>query len=143
MNEPLKVVGDGAEHDRLVSLASGSKNIEFVSWLPSEQVAEQLHQARAYLFPSMEPFGIAAVEALAAGCPVIAYAEGGSRDFVTDGENGVLFSEQTVESLVDAIKRFERMHFDREQISHSAERFDTKHFQEGIENLVKKVEKDV
>lgn len=143
MNEPLKVVGDGAEHDRLVSLASGSKNIEFVSWLPSEQVAEQLHQARAYLFPSMEPFGIAAVEALAAGCPVIAYAEGGSRDFVTDGENGVLFSKQTVESLIDAIKRFERMHFDREQISHSAERFDTKHFQEGIENLVKKVEKDV
>lgn len=84
----------------------------------------------------MEPFGIAAVEALAAGCPVIAYTEGGSRDIVQPGKNGVLFDEQTVDSLVAAIKDFETQKFKRSVIKQTAQVFKAQNFQKGIKKLV-------
>lgn len=133
---PLLVVGDGSEHQHLLKLAAGSPYIKFLPWTPSDQLATYLQHAKAYLFPSLEPFGIAAVEALAAGCPVIAYAEGGSRDIVRPQINGLLFDEQTPASLAQAIREFQDLHFDRTAVSRSADRFDTQHFRQGIERLV-------
>lgn len=132
----LKVVGDGPEHDRLVRLANASDLIEFIPWVDSAELAQLLQSATAYLFPSLEPFGIAAVEALAAGCPVIAYQDGGSRDFVENGKNGLLFSAQTADSLASAIAKFQTLHFDRTKISRSAAAFSTDHFRQGITQLV-------
>jgi len=102
-------------------------------------LAEYLGRAKGYLFPSLEPFGIAPVEALAAGCPVIAFGEGGARDYVRDGKNGVLFKKQTVKSLEQAILRFEELNFNRTKVSQTAMGFSNQRFDEEISQAVKKV----
>lgn len=135
------VIGDGPEHKNLVKLAKNSPLITFIPWLETSELAAYLQNAQAYLFPSLEPFGIAAVEALAAGCPVIAYAEGGSRDFIHadgPGKNGLLFSEQTPESLASALKSFNPADFDRETIRNSAKSFSPDVFRQKIAALVTK-----
>ena len=133
---PLKVIGDGPEHQALVRLASNSPNIEFVPWLDATTLAHLLQNAKAYLFPSLEPFGIAAVEALAAGCPVIAYHAGGSRDFIQEGKNGTFFAEQTPESLAAALRHFETLHFNRTNVAKSVQEFSSDHFCRQIRHLV-------
>ncbi len=140
VKQPLLVVGSGPEHDHLVHLAAGSPLIRFLPWLSAPDLAALLRYAKGYIFPSLEPFGIAAVEALAAGCPVIAYREGGSQDFVKDGVNGILFSEQTTASLAKALRRFDRTAFDPQLVARSAEPFSTKHFRQKIETLVASVQ---
>lgn len=139
IGKPLLVIGDGPEHKNLVKLASNSPLITFIPWLETPELATYLHSAQAYLFPSLEPFGIAAVEALAAGCPVIAYAEGGSRDFIHEsglGKNGLLFPEQTVDSLAKAIESFDPADFDLQVIQKSAADFAPDVFRQKISNLV-------
>lgn len=143
--QPLLVIGDGPEHKNLVKLANNSPLITFIPWLDSSDLAFHLQNSRAYLFPSLEPFGIAAVEALAAGCSVIAYAEGGSRDFVhTSGrhKNGLLFSEQTSGSLAKAIKSFNLAKFDRATIQASAAQFSPEIFQQKVTQLVNQTLKE-
>ena len=81
--------------------------------MKKEQLVDYLQRAKGYLFPSLEPFGIAPVEALAAGCPVIAFNKGGSLDYIKDGVNGTFFDKQTVNSLVKGIQKFETMKFDK------------------------------
>ena len=99
-------------------------------------MAQYLQGARGYIFPSLEPFGIAPVEALAAGCPVIAYGKGGALDYVKDGENGVLFPRQTVKSLREAIERFEEMKFDRIKVARSAEGFSEARFEKEMRKVI-------
>lgn len=136
LKTPLCVIGDGTEHANLVKLAADSPYIKFIPWIDASELSAYLEYASGYIFPSLEPFGIAAVEALAAGCPVIAYAEGGSRDFVLPGKNGLLFSEQTAESLVGALQEFESQKFDRDVIKQSALDFKPQRFQKQIKALV-------
>ena len=91
----LVVIGEGPEHKKLVKMAEGSDLVKFLPLMKKKELAEYLAKAKGYLFPSLEPFGIAPVEALAAGCPVIAYGVGGACDYVKDGKNGVLFEQQS------------------------------------------------
>ncbi len=135
---PLLVVGDGAEHSHLVALAKDSPFIEFLPWATSGELSAYLQRAKGYIFPSLEPFGIAAVEALAAGCPVLAYAEGGSRDIIQPGRNGLLFSEQTPASLTKALKTFDYATFDPVVIAASAQQFSRTHFRSQIQALIRK-----
>ena len=132
----LMVVGDGSEHERLVRLAKGSGLIEFVPVVGKEKLAKLLASAKGYLFPSMEPFGIAPVEAMASGCPVIAFKEGGAQDYVKAGVNGIFFEEQTATSLAEAILKFEKMKFNRKKISESVDNFSVKRFDKEIRNFV-------
>lgn len=129
---PLTVIGDGPEHSRLEALANQSPLITFVPWVSPDVLANHLHRAAAFIFPSLEPFGIAAVEALAAGCPVIAYAEGGSRDFIQPGKNGLLFTQPTSASLAHALKDFPQHRFNSRAITRSAQAFSPEHFRQGI-----------
>jgi glycosyltransferase involved in cell wall biosynthesis len=92
--------------------------------------------AKGFLFPNEEDFGISAVESLAAGTPVIAYAKGGALDIVQDGESGVLFKDQTVESLVAAMKRFETLTFLPATLHRKAKRFDKRLFDTQIQKIV-------
>ena len=92
--------------------------------------------AKGFVFPSLEPFGIAPVEALSAGCPVIALAAGGSLDYIKDGENGLLFKEQNVKSLTEAIKKLETQKFDRKEISKSADSFSNTRFDKKITEFI-------
>ncbi|MBR3052464.1 glycosyltransferase [Candidatus Saccharibacteria bacterium] len=135
-NRRLLVVGEGPEHERLVKMAEGCSLIEFVPLVGKKELAKLLAGARGYIFPSLEPFGIAPVEALATGCPVIAYGAGGALDYVEDGVNGVLFERQTVKALVEAMERFEKMKFDRAKVVKSAEGFDVKRFDREVRSFV-------
>lgn len=132
----LLVIGEGPEHKKLVKLAKGSGLVEFLPVMDKKKLASYLADAKAYLFPSLEPFGIAPVEALAAGCPVIAFHEGGARDYVIDGKNGIFFEEQTAKSLAEAILKFEKMKFNREKISKSARKFDEERFDRELKRFV-------
>ena len=109
----LVVIGEGPEHKKLVKMAEGSDLIEFLPLMKKEELAQYLAKARGYLFPSLEPFGIAPVEALATGCPVIAYGVGGARDYVEDRKNGLLFEPQSAKALAETILKFEKMKFNR------------------------------
>ena len=136
LGRELLVIGEGPEHNNLVKLSNGSENVRFLPVMGREELAEHLAGARGYLFPSMEPFGIAPVEALATGCPVIAYGKGGALDYVTEGKNGVLFEKQTVASLKKAILRFEEMKFERAKVSRSVEKFAVERFDREIRKIV-------
>jgi glycosyltransferase involved in cell wall biosynthesis len=117
----LVVVGDGTERRRLEALAGPT--VEIRGWQSDEAVAELLARCRAFLFPGWEDFGISAVEAQAAGRPVVAYGRGGALETVVDGKTGVLFEEQTVDSLAEAMLRAERIALDPGVCRRNAERF--------------------
>lgn len=126
LNIPLKIFGNGSEHERLVKLA-GPKVQFFTDRFgdaSDKAVNKALNEAKGFIFPSDEDFGIVSVEALAAGAPVITYGKGGALDIVQDGESGVLFAEQTVESVVQAIKKAETINFHPSALRRKARRFD-------------------
>lgn len=105
LNLPLAIVGDGPEFPRLKRLANS--NVRLLGYQPDEAVAELLGKARAFVCAAEEDFGIAIVEAQAAGCPVIAYGSGGARETVIENVTGLFIEHQTTESVIDAIQRFE------------------------------------
>ena len=84
--------------------------------------------SKAFIFPGYEDFGITPVEAQAAGRPVIAFAAGGALDTVIEGETGVFFHLQSVDSLIEAVHRLEATSFDTQRIRQNAERFSVERF---------------
>jgi len=103
LNLSLKIIGDGPERKRLQRRAA--PNIEFLGYQPDEVVAQLISKARGFVCAAEEDFGIAMVEAQAAGCPVIAYKAGGALETVIEGTTGLFFEEQTPASLIDAVER--------------------------------------
>jgi len=126
----LKIIGKGQEERRLK--ATAPPNVEFLGSLPDEEVAVHLARCKALLFCGVEDFGIVPLEALASGRPVIAYAKGGALETIEDGKTGVLFHEQTPESLIAAVRRAETIQFDPSVLRRSAERFDVSIFKRRI-----------
>ena len=96
-NEKLIVVGDG--RDMAALKAAASTNVQFLGRLPRASVRELLRGCRAFLFPGLEDFGIAPVEAMSSGRPVIAFGGGGALDTVVPGVTGELFAEAEAEKL--------------------------------------------
>jgi glycosyltransferase involved in cell wall biosynthesis len=135
---PLHVFGNGSEHERLVKMAGPT--VQFFTDRQGDAsdiaVTRALDHAKGYIFPSDEDFGIVAVEALAAGAPVIAYKKGGALDIIQDGESGVLFDQQTVSSVVDALKRAETLTFLPGTLRRKARRFDKSLFITKIRKIV-------
>lgn len=132
----LLVVGEGPEHNNLVKLSNNSEWVEFLPLQGKSELSKLLAGAKGYLFPSLEPFGIAPVEALSAGCPVIAFGEGGALDYIEEGVNGVLFPRQTVKSLSEAIERFEKMKFEPVKVAETAEGFSAERFDTEVRKFV-------
>ncbi|MEX2583386.1 MAG: glycosyltransferase [Gemmatimonadota bacterium] len=132
----LVIVGDGADRRRLQSLAGPT--VEFRGRLADEEVADLYARCRAFLFPGFEDFGIAPVEAQAAGRPVVAYGRGGAAETVIDGATGVLFMEQSADSLVDAILQFEKLTFDPTICRRNAERFDRAEFRRRLSRAIER-----
>jgi glycosyltransferase involved in cell wall biosynthesis len=103
----LVIVGKGQDEAKLRRLARGAANVQFHGGLSDEALGELYRKARAFIFPGLEDFGITPLESMYNGRPVIAYGRGGLLDTVT-AETGVFFPEQTVESLMNAVREFER-----------------------------------
>lgn len=129
---PLKVIGSGPDEKRLMKLAAGAPNIEFLGRLSDEEISNYYSRCQAFIFPSEEDFGIAPVEAMASGRPVIAYRVGGALETVEEGVTGIFFDEQTPESLKGAISRFKADQFDPRVIRRHAEKFNKEKFKENM-----------
>ncbi len=112
LKRKLKIVGTGPDENALKALArSLGVDVEFCGFVTDDELVDYYRQARALLFPGVEDFGIAPVEAIATGCPVIALHEGGVVDTLTPS-TAVLYSEPTPDALRTALLRFESMDFE-------------------------------
>jgi glycosyltransferase involved in cell wall biosynthesis len=105
LRRPLWIAGAGRDAERLQSMAGPT--ITFLGRVPDSDLPDLMARCKAFVFPGYEDFGIAPVEAQAAGRPVIAYGVGGALDSVIDGVSGVLFHEQTAGALIDAVHRLD------------------------------------
>ena len=102
----LVVIGEGSQFKQL--RAAAGNNVQLLGKQPFSVLKDHYERCKAFVFPGIEDFGITAVEAQAAGAPVIAVRSGGSLDTVLENQTGVFFDEQNVDSLIDAINRFEQ-----------------------------------
>ena len=134
LRRPLVVVGDGPDARRLRRMAGPT--IRFEGRVPDARVAELLESCRALVVTATEEFGIAAVEAQAAGRPVVALAEGGAHETVREGETGILYSPDDPGALASAIAGFDSLGVDSEACVANAARFGTDRFRDGLSGAV-------
>jgi glycosyltransferase involved in cell wall biosynthesis len=126
----LDIVGDGPMYDDLRRIAGPGTRFHGVA--PQEAAMELLASCRAVCVAAEEDFGIVAVEAQAAGKPVVAYARGGSLETVRDGLTGVLFEDQTEEALSDAVRGLDGLDTDPQAIADHASQFNRGAFRRGL-----------
>ena len=134
---PLVIVGTGREEKKLKQLAKS--NVLFTGFVKEEDLGKYYRGAKALIFPQEEDFGLTSVEAQSYGVPVIAYKKGGSLDTVCDLQTGIFFEEQTIESLMKAIEKFNDMKFDVKMITKNAEKFSKERFKKEFLKIVQKV----
>ncbi|MFH0806530.1 MAG: glycosyltransferase [Candidatus Brennerbacteria bacterium] len=145
LGRPLVIIGAGPEEEKLKKLATlpgrqaGSPAITFMKNLSDEELRAQYAGAKAFIFPQVEDFGLVAAEAQACGTPVIAYGKGGGAEIVVDGVTGLHFAEQSPEALMDAVKKFEGMSFNRRTIVANARRFSKETFVKDMGRVIKRV----
>ncbi|MFC1510835.1 glycosyltransferase [Candidatus Margulisiibacteriota bacterium] len=132
---PLKIIGEGPERNNLQKMAG--PNIEFLGRMADRQLRRYLAGSRALVFPGEEDFGIVPLEAMSSGRPVIAFKAGGATETVIAGETGIFFEQQTVESLMEAVKKFQFMTFDKIKIRRYAEKFDKEIFKQKIMDFIR------
>ncbi|MFQ6100099.1 MAG: glycosyltransferase [Anaerolineae bacterium] len=132
---PLVIAGDGRDRPRLE--AQARPNVTFLGRVPDEDLPDLYARCRAYVLPGVEDFGIAPVQAQAAGRPVIAYGAGGALDTVVEGETGVLFHEPTPEALAAAVRAFDPDAVDPDACRANAERFAVEVFREKLNRFMR------
>lgn len=133
----LTVIGNGPDHKKLIKMAGPT--IAFVTDASDNDVARHFAEAEAFIFPNADDFGVVAVEAMAAGTPVVAFGGGGALDYVVQHKNGVFFTEQTVDSLAKALKTLKSQEFDPDSIKKHAAQFSVDEFRKNINSLIEKV----
>ncbi|MDX9856805.1 MAG: glycosyltransferase family 4 protein [candidate division Zixibacteria bacterium] len=132
----LVVIGDGPDMAKIA--AKAGPNVRILGYQPFEVLRDYMQRARAFVFAATEDFGIIPVEAQACGTPVIAFGRGGATETVVHGQTGVFFEEQTVASLVDAVREFDRLGiaFEPAIIRNHALQFSVERFQREFRSLV-------
>jgi len=132
LGKRLVIIGTGNEEENLKKIAGPT--IEFKGYCSNEEVLEYYAKAKAFLFPGLEDFGFTPVEAQSGGTPVLAYGKGGALETVLDGKTGLFFEEQTVESLVECIQKFEMnaVEYSSSQIREFANGFSAEVFRKQI-----------
>lgn len=130
----LKIIGRGPELQGLKKRAKS--NIEFLERVDDHELAQYYAQAKAFIFPQEEDFGIVAIEAMAAGRPIIAYRGGDIVEHMIEGKTGIFFDTQTADALVTVVKNFDDHIFDASFIREQSLRFDREHFQRTMKNYI-------
>lgn len=136
----LIVIGDGPDRRSLQSRAGST--VRFLGAQSDADVVKAMQQCRAFVFAGEEDFGIVMAEAQACGKPVIAFGRGGAAEIVESAQTGVLFDEQSIEALIDALDRFEHTAFDPLAIRRSSLRFNRERFFREFRELKDGVLKD-
>lgn len=131
----LIIIGDGPERSRLENKAK--QNIKFLGRQPDNIVVNYLQRCKLFIFPGEEDFGIAPVEAMACGKPIIAYKKGGVLETVKEGITGIFFPEATSDSLNEAILLSEKVTWSSEQIALHASLFSQERFNKEIISFIK------
>jgi len=135
LNLPLKVIGRGPEHDKLVKMAGPT--VSFPPDVSDADMPKHMAGAEAFIFASFEDFGITPIEAMAVGTPLIAYKTGGALDYVIEGKTGVFFAEQTVDSLSKTLQTFSAKPYDNAAIRKHAATFSAANFQRNLRKFIK------
>lgn len=130
----LTVVGSGPDTERLKEIAGPT--IRFTGRISDEKLVTLAHNAKAFIFPNEEDFGIASVEALAAGLPVVAYKKGGALDIIEDSISGVFFERQTIRDIADAMKKIDQIDFSYNTLVQRSKRFDEKLFETKMQKFI-------
>lgn len=148
LNRKLKISGTSALQSQMTDLQKividyelqnpQSKGlIQFLGRTTDEEIKVLMRQCRGFLFPGKEDFGITPIEVLAAGVPIVAYHAGGALEYIQDSVNGVFFDHQSVESLSNAILKFEEVSvWNVNEIKDSSKAFSGDIFEENIKKLV-------
>ena len=135
-DKKLVVIGKGPELKKIKSIAK--ENIQVMGYQSSEVLKDYMQKANAFVFAAEEDFGIIVVEAMSCGTPVIAWDYGGTAETVIDGETGILFSKQTKDSIISAVKKFEGISgdFNPEMIRKHSKNFSRAKFENNIKNFI-------
>lgn len=138
-DKKLIVIGDGPDFRKNQTLANGYGNITLLGHAPFHILKHHMQRAKAFVFVAKEDFGIVPVEAQSCGTPVIAFGEGGAKETVKDSVTGVLFYEQSVESLIEAVHRFESIQGEirPENCRENATNFSAKKFRQQFSEFMK------
>lgn len=134
LGKPLVVIGEGSDRRRLEQLAGPT--IHFAGRVGDAELPDLLAKARALIFPNEEDFGIAPIDAMAAGTPVIAYGKGGVTETVVAGKTGVFFDQPTTDSLAECLQRFDEHDFKTSDLVARSKRFTMSHFRHELEQFV-------
>lgn len=136
---PLIIIGEGKERKHLESIAN--KNIKFLGWLSDEKISKYYQNTRAFIFPTVDDFGIAPVEAMMQGVPVLAIRKGGAKEIVEEGINGEFFDAQIPEIVADCVRRFieKEKEYDRQIIINKAEKFGKERFRKELGEYIEKI----
>jgi glycosyltransferase involved in cell wall biosynthesis len=135
-DKKLVVIGSGPEKEKIKS--KSMPNINILGYQDFETLRNYMQKAKAFVFAAEEDFGIVPIEALSCGTPVIALNKGGAAETIQDEITGIHFAEQTVDALMEAAERFERVQksFDPLNLHKYAEQFDRSVFEKNISNFV-------
>tara|TARA_B100000212_G_scaffold307622_1_gene256861 strand:+ start:1806 stop:2984 length:1179 start_codon:yes stop_codon:yes gene_type:complete len=145
---PLIIIGEGPEKFKLKKISKS--NIKFLGKLSNYQIENYMSKCRAFVYAGIEDFGIAPVEAMASGAPVIAYGKGGLLDTVNCISSlnkkifptGLLFKKQTTIDIVDTVKWFEEKNFwkefNSEALNHYSKRFNHDNFTSKFNDFINK-----
>jgi len=139
LGKRLVVIGEGKERCKLGKLAGS--NITFLDRIDDQSLCDYYARCQALIFSAEEDFGIVPLEAMASGKPVIAFGKGGALETVVPGLTGLLFPEQTAESLATAVLQFEQIKhkFSSKEIAAHAARFSKERFKREFRNFVASV----
>ncbi len=135
-DKKMVIIGAGPEFEKVK--AAAGKNVEILGYQSDEVMKDYMQRAKSFVFAAEEDFGIVPVEAQACGTPVITYGRGGARETIVEGKTGIFFREQTVDSLAEAVNKFESMPgaFEPTEIRRNAERFSINRFKAEFSRFV-------
>ncbi len=138
---PLKIVGEGPYKKKLQQMAGPT--IEFYGYRQRDELGDLYADAKALIFPGIEDFGIAPLEAMACGTPVISYRAGGPLETIVEGKTGEFFDEQTTQSLIDTLEKFDAKNFDADVCKNRAKEFSQERFEQNIKDAVSQMQYNV
>ncbi|PIR73770.1 MAG: glycosyltransferase family 4 protein [Candidatus Moranbacteria bacterium CG10_big_fil_rev_8_21_14_0_10_35_21] len=136
---PLIIIGEGPEKKYLKKIAK--KNVKILGWVSEKEKEKYYAGARAFIFPGVDDFGLAPVEAMVHGIPVLALKKGGALEIIIEGQTGEFFEAATPEIIADSVRRFvqEEQKYNPKVIRAKAEEFSRETFKNKLRLFLEKI----